>query len=111
MITCIDSKSNDKFIKSLRDKYESLFEDGTGKMTVHRGKVHKYLGMTLDFSVKGQVKVSMCDCIDSILADFSKSAPKDEGVKVTAAPKDLFVVDEDCEKLTSTQSKNSTIWS
>jgi hypothetical protein len=45
------------------------------------------------------------DYIDSILVDFSKSAPKDDGVKVTAAPKDLFVVDEDCEKLNSTQSK------
>jgi hypothetical protein len=43
MITCIDSKSNDKFIKTLCDKYKSVFEDGTGKMTVHRGKVHKYI--------------------------------------------------------------------
>lgn len=74
-------------------------------MTVHRGKVHIYLGMTLDFSVKGQVKVSMFDHIDSILAEFFKSVPKDDGIKVTATPKDLFVVDEDCEKLPSAQSK------
>jgi hypothetical protein len=61
-------------------------------------------GMTLDFSVKGQVKASMFDYIDSILTDFKKSAPKDDGIKVTATPIDLFAVDEDCEKLTCKQS-------
>jgi hypothetical protein len=29
----------------LRQDYESIFEDGSGKMKVSRGKVHKYLGM------------------------------------------------------------------
>ena len=105
MITCTDPKSNDKFIQTLRDEYESVFEDGSGKMTVHRGKVHKYLGMTLDFRVKGQVKLSCSNTLTASLEDFSKSAPKDEGVKATAAPKDLFVVDEDCEKLSDTRSK------
>jgi hypothetical protein len=28
-------------------EYESIFEDGTGAMTVSRGKIHKYLGMPL----------------------------------------------------------------
>ena len=37
-------------IEWLRKDYESIFEDGSGAMKVHRGKVHKYLGMTLDFS-------------------------------------------------------------
>jgi hypothetical protein len=34
-------------------------EDGTGEMKVNEGLVHKYLGMTLDFSTKHQVKISM----------------------------------------------------
>ena len=42
------SKVNDRMIKWLRQEYESILEDGPGKMTVSRGKVHKYLGMTLD---------------------------------------------------------------
>ncbi len=48
------SKVVDETIKWLRAKYESIFEAGLGAMKVHRGKVHKYLGMTLDFSHKGQ---------------------------------------------------------
>ncbi len=36
----------------LRAEYESTFEDGLGAMKVHTVKVHKYLGMTLDFSHK-----------------------------------------------------------
>ena len=51
-----------------------MFQDGSSKMTVHHGKVHNYLGMTLDFSVEGQVKVSMFDCIDGILTDWKKVA-------------------------------------
>jgi hypothetical protein len=34
----------------LRSEYENVFEDGSGLMKVHRGKTHKYLGMSLDFS-------------------------------------------------------------
>ncbi len=30
------TKVNDDFIQILRDKYESIFEDGSGKMTVSR---------------------------------------------------------------------------
>ena len=45
----------DKTIKWLRVEYESIFEDGSNAMKVHRGKVHKNLGMSLDFSHKGQV--------------------------------------------------------
>ncbi len=36
----------DDFIKWLRDIYE---EEGIGEVKVSRGKIHDYLGMTLDF--------------------------------------------------------------
>ena len=35
-----------RMIEYLRKEYKSIFEDGSGKMTVKRGKVHEYLGMT-----------------------------------------------------------------
>ena len=35
------SKVNDRMIKWLRQEYESIFKDGSGNMTVSRGKVHK----------------------------------------------------------------------
>ena len=54
----------------LRSEYESIFEDGSGARKVHRGKVHKYLGMSLDFSHKGQCRVSMYDYVDGILKAF-----------------------------------------
>ena len=95
----VDPKVNDRMIRWLRREYENIFEDGSGKMTVSRGKVHTYLGMKLDFTVKGQVKITMFDFIDEIIAAFEKAYPTMKGTKSTAAPENLFKVDNDCEKL------------
>jgi hypothetical protein len=92
-------KVMDKMIEFLRHEYESIFEDGSGAMVVSRGKVHKYLGMTLDFRVRGQVKVSMFDYIEEILTAFEKAEPNCAGTKSSAAPVNLFTVNEDCEKI------------
>jgi hypothetical protein len=54
-------KVMDTMIEYLREEYEIIFEDGTGAMTVSRGKIHKYLGMTLDYTFCGQVKITMSD--------------------------------------------------
>jgi hypothetical protein len=68
-------------------------------MTVSRGRVHKYLGMTLDYTVRGRVNISMFDYVDEIINAFDKAEPKGGGTKSSAAPDDLFKVDEDREKL------------
>ncbi len=94
-------KVMDRMIKYLRQEYESIFEDGSGAMVVSRGKIHKYLGMTLDFTVSGQVKLSMFDYIEEVLTAFAKAEPKGAGTKSSAAPDNLFTVNEDCEKLPS----------
>ena len=60
------------------------------KMTVSRGKIHKYLGMTLDYTVPGQVKITMFDYVDEILTAFDKAEPKGGGTKSSAAPENLF---------------------
>jgi hypothetical protein len=48
-------------------------------MHVSRGLVHDYLGMTLDYSTKGVVKVTMVDYLKGVLGDFpeeiTRSAP------------------------------------
>jgi hypothetical protein len=44
----------DDTIAWLRVEYKSIFEDGLGQMKVNRGKTHKYLGISLDFSHKRQ---------------------------------------------------------
>jgi hypothetical protein len=68
-------------------------------MTVSRGNMQKYLGMTLDYTVRGQGKITMFNYIDEILATFNKAEPKDGDTKSSAAPESLFKVDESCEKL------------
>jgi hypothetical protein len=89
----------DRMIRYLRQEYESIFKDGSGAMTVSRGKIYKYLGMTLDYSVPGQVKITMLDYVDDILAAFDKAEPEGGGTKTSTAPASLFKVDEDCDKL------------
>ena len=69
-------KVNDRMIKWLGQEYESIFEEGLGKMTVSRGKVHKYLGMTLDYTVHGQVQITMIDFLGEFLIAFEKAEPK-----------------------------------
>ncbi len=75
---------------------------------MHCRKVHKYLGMLLDFSHKGQCRVSMYDYVDSVLEAFDSAVRRyDDGYlkvgkcrsKLSAAPGNLFVVNEDCKKL------------
>jgi hypothetical protein len=92
-------KVMDTMIEYLREEYESIFEDRTGAMTVRRGKIHKYLGMTLDYTVCGQVKITMFDYVDEILTAFDKAEPKGVSTKTSAAPDSLFKVDEICVKL------------
>jgi hypothetical protein len=41
----------------------------------------------------------MFDYVDQIINAFYKAKPKGGGTKSSAAPDDLFKVDEDCEKL------------
>jgi hypothetical protein len=68
-------------------------------MTVSRGKINKYLGMTLDYTIRGQVKITMFDYVDEIITAFDKAEPKGGGNKRSAAPDSIFKVDESCEKL------------
>jgi hypothetical protein len=68
-------------------------------MPVSRGKIHKYLGMTLDYTVCGQVKITMFDYVDEILTAFDKAEPKGGRTKTSAAPDSLFKADESCVKL------------
>ena len=96
----IDPVANDLVIDHLRKEYEIIFEDGSGKMVVSRGRVHTYLGIKLDFTVRGQVKITMFDYVEEILNAFYKTEPSGAGTKTSAALENLFVVDEDREKLT-----------
>lgn len=115
-ISHVSSKVIDYVINWLLRDYESIFEDGSGAIAVQRGKVHKYLGIILDFSTKCKVKISMVDYLKEVVAAWDK-APKLTNDRFTvvkskrgrksrssAAPEDLFKVDNDATKLNTEMS-------
>jgi hypothetical protein len=66
----------DKTIEWLRDEYEVIFKDGTGVMKVHRGTVHEYLGMRMDFSHNREVHLTMPKHLDDIQATYDVAQAK-----------------------------------
>ena len=61
----VDPKVNDEFGKWLNDKYGQI-----KPCTIVRGKKHRYLGMLLDFSYKGKVKIRMDEYVAGMLETF-----------------------------------------
>ena len=82
----------------------NLVEGEFGKeapLTKSRGKVHEYLGMTIDFSIDGKVLFTMIDYVQGMLDEL----PDDmSGESATPASKYLFDVNADCKKLDSETS-------
>ena len=103
----LSPKVVDNTVELLRKEYENVFKDGSEKIKVYWGKVHDYLGMTLDFSMKYQVKISVCKYVEDLTLSWDKLHPEidNEGFKiikckkrVSAAPENLFKIDEDAHK-------------
>ena len=55
-----------------KSTYERLFEDGSGEMQITRGKKLEYLGMTLDFNIPGELKITMISYVKEIVELFSQ---------------------------------------
>ena len=54
--------------------------------------------MTLDYTVCGQVRITILSYIEEILTIFRNVDPKCKGNKSSSTPKNIFVVNEDCKK-------------
>ena len=81
----------DEIIASLDSKYGKA-----GQMTIRRGKIHEYLGMTLDFSHAGKFVINMEGYIDEIM----KNLPEDmSGTATTPAGDHLFKTRDSATKL------------
>ena len=65
----VDPEVNRKFLTWLNKKYA---DDGIAEVKATFGKVHDYLGMTLDFTTDGVMKVDMRDYIDGMIREFSE---------------------------------------
>ena len=56
-----DPKVNEICIWVLCEEYYSIFEDGSVAMQFNCGKVHNYIGMTLDYTTVGKVNITIMD--------------------------------------------------
>ena len=74
------------FLEFLNRKYGSV-----GKVKATRGEVHDYLGMTLDFSDVGKVKIDMRKYVNTMIEEFQEFQPLTK-TAVTPAAADLFDV-------------------
>ena len=68
-------------------------------MVVSKGNLPVYLRITLDYRIRGRVKITMFDYIEEIITAFEKASPGKHSTKSTAAPVNIFVWDKDCKKL------------
>lgn len=83
MIAHIDQKVVDQVINDIEAKY--------GKMTVSKGLKHIYVGMDIDYSSSGEVKISMIGHIKEALNDFPEACNL---LARTPAADHLFQVNE-----------------
>jgi hypothetical protein len=90
------SHADPKVVNGVLDQLQGRYGKES-PLTVTRGKVHNYLGMTIDYSEDGKVHFTMFDYIMNMLVDL----PADmDGEAATPASAHLFQVNEkDPEKL------------
>ena len=82
-------------LDDLIDKLNAEF-GAIKKLAASYGDVHKYLGMTIDYSEDGKVKLTMYEYLEDILVE----APDDmDEIAVNVAGEHLFKVNPDCKKL------------
>ena len=92
-----DDQEVGKFIRQMEDTF--------GKdtpLTVSRGKTHEYLGMSLDYRHKGEVRINMEHYIDMMLRD----APQEmDGTSKAPAASHLFKTNPEDPKLLGEEKK------
>ena len=85
MITCVNEVLIDCIISVLKSKYDRP----GAEIPVTSGSIHNYLGMTFDFSVVGEVKITMNGYIDELMK-FTNT----EGTAKTPATTNLYTISE-----------------
>jgi hypothetical protein len=85
-VSHVDTPVVDNFIDMMEEEYGK-----EAPLTQSRGKVHDYLGMTLDYSKPGQVTVDMVDYLKMVLSDLPANMV---GRAATPAANHLFHVND-----------------
>jgi hypothetical protein len=86
------SHKDPKEVTKVIDWMKGIYGDN---MHVSRGLVHDYLGMTIYYTTKGEVKVTMVDYIKEVLVDFPGVI---DGTAPMPASEHLFDVRPDEER-------------
>ena len=73
--------------------FELYLQSAYPQISVHRGAILDYIGMTFDFTVPGEVSITMENCVSDILAECGVTA-----ARATPAAETLFEVRTDVQK-------------
>ena len=90
------SHKDEEVATDILKKIEEKFGKETS-ITVTRGPIHDYLGMTIDYSIEGKVEFFMYDYIEQILGEVDSKLRS--GLSVTPAASHLFNVSDNGVKL------------
>ena len=96
-VSHVDRTEVEKFVRQM----EETFGKDT-PLTVSRGQVHNYLGMTLDFRTKGEVQIKMEHYVDMMLQDTPDEM---KGTATTPAAPHLFKVNNKDPQLLDAEKK------
>jgi len=64
-VSSIDPKAVDEFLMWIKMKFGRI-----GEVKITRGKYHEYLGMKLDYSQAGSIKIDMIDYVKIMIESF-----------------------------------------
>ena len=105
-ISHVDKRVVTAIIKKLNKKYGKTASGQDAPLTVKRGKIHDYLGMVLDYTTKGKVKIDMRQYIRKILQELEHLKDGWEGKAITPATENLFKISNNATKLEKTVSES-----
>ena len=92
-VSHINPKVNENFCKWCEEKYG---DDKNGKVKIHKGKVHNYLAMRLDYSTPNKVKIDMRDYCKQVIEEYPYTINNKVNCPWNA---NLFSHDKDHKKL------------
>ena len=95
----INPKANNEFLQWIKDTFGQLREVKTTQ-----GLLHDYLGMTLDYSVPGQVSTDMSHYVKKMAKEFPQENLKGASV-LSLWNENLFKVQHDSTPLEKEQAK------
>jgi hypothetical protein len=95
-ISHLDLSVIEDIVAKLNDEFGQF-----APFTATYGDVHEYLGMTLDFSEPGKVKIIMADYINKVLSELDEYF---NGIATTPATSNLFNIRTEAEKLNKEQA-------